>query len=143
VKTRACLEKKEPTPEETETVAEEPREVPEGATDEEEFGVTDDRSRDLCLAIGCRGQLKTRTKHDGGSRQECAAAVGRPTRRTVPAMRKGPVRKGLGQKCRRSDIKGRGKAFRSGKRGRTKDNAIYIYLVYNYVSYVVLMPLSC
>jgi hypothetical protein len=36
--------------------------------------------------------LKTRTKHDGGCRQECAAAVWRPTRRTVPAMRKGGLR---------------------------------------------------
>jgi hypothetical protein len=45
--------------------------------------------------------------------QECAAAVGRPTRRTVPATCKGRLRKGPGMKCRRSFIKGRGKA--SGK----------------------------
>jgi hypothetical protein len=55
-KTEACLEKKEPTPEET-------------------IGAAKDRSRDLRLDVGCRGQLKTRTKHDGGCRQECAAAV--------------------------------------------------------------------
>jgi hypothetical protein len=67
-------DKRKPTPEETEAVAE-PREVPEGATGEETIEATDDRSRDLRLAAGCREQLKTRTKHDSGSRQECAAAV--------------------------------------------------------------------
>jgi hypothetical protein len=43
VKSPACLEKKEPTPEETEAV-EKPQEVPEGATDEETFGATEDRA---------------------------------------------------------------------------------------------------
>jgi phage terminase small subunit len=45
--------KKESAPEETEAVAE-PQEVPEGATDEEAIGVTEDRSRNLRLAVGCR-----------------------------------------------------------------------------------------
>jgi hypothetical protein len=111
VKTRACLEKKEPTPEETEAV-EEPQEVPEGATGEETIGAAKDRSRDLRLAVGCRGHLKTRTKRDGRVRQECAATVGRPTRRFVPALRKGP-----GMKCRGSGTKGRGIAAGSRMRG--------------------------
>jgi hypothetical protein len=87
--TRACLEK-ESTPEETEAVAE-PQEFREGATDEETIGTTEDRSRDLRLAVGCRGRFKTRTKRDGRVRQVYAATVGRPTRRFVPAMRKGVV----------------------------------------------------
>jgi hypothetical protein len=115
-KTEACMDKKEPTPEETEPVAE-PQEIPEGATDEETIGAMEDRSRDLRLAVGCRGQLKTRIKCDGGSWQECAATVRRPTRCTVPAMCKGHVHKGPGKKCRRSGIRGRAKAVRNGKKG--------------------------
>jgi hypothetical protein len=53
-KTDACLEKEEPAPEEPKAVAE-TEEVPEGATDEEAIGVTEDRSRNLRLAVGCRG----------------------------------------------------------------------------------------
>jgi hypothetical protein len=64
---------------------------------EETIGAAKDRSRDLRLAIGCREKLKTQTKRDGGSRQECASAVGRPTRRAIPAMRKGGLRKGPGR----------------------------------------------
>jgi hypothetical protein len=114
--TRACLEK-ESAPEETE-VAAEPQEVPEGAMGEETIGATEDRSRNLRLAVGCRGQLKTRTKRDGRLRQECAPAVGRPTRRTVPATRKGVLRKGPGIKSRRIVIKGRGKASGNEMRGK-------------------------
>jgi hypothetical protein len=91
VKTEA---KREPTPEEIEAV-EEPQEVPEGATGEETIGAAKDRSRDLCLAVGCHGQLKTRTKRNGWVRQEYAATVGRPTRCTVPAMQEGTL-----QSCR-------------------------------------------
>jgi hypothetical protein len=119
-KTHACPvkteAKREPTTEEIEAV-EEPQEVPEGATGEETIGAIEDRSRDLRLAVGCGGQLKTRTKHDGGSRQECAAVVGRPTRRSVPAMRRGGLCKGPGKKCLRG-IGGQSKASRSGKIGR-------------------------
>jgi hypothetical protein len=112
--THACLEeKKEPNAEETEVV-EASQEVPEGATDKETIGAAKDRSRDLRLAVGCHGQLKTWTEHDGGSWQECAA-VGRPTHHTVPAMRKGHVRRGPGKKrCR--GLKGRSKAVQNGKR---------------------------
>jgi hypothetical protein len=107
VKTEACLEK-ESAPEETEAV-ETSQEVPKGATAEEAIGVTEDRSRNLRLAVGCRGQLKPRAKHDGGFRQECAATAGRPTCRTIPVMHKGKLRRGQGRKCHRSGIKGLGK----------------------------------
>jgi hypothetical protein len=117
-KTHACPlkteAKREPTTEEREAVAE-PQEVPEGATGEEMIGATEDQSRDLHLATGCCGQLKACTKHDGRMRQEYAAAIGRPTRRTVPAMRKGHVRRGPGKKCR-CGLKGQNKAFQIGKR---------------------------
>jgi hypothetical protein len=127
-KTEAFLEKKEPAPKEIKAVAE-PQEVPEGATGEETIGTAKDRCRDLRLAVGCRRQLKTRTKRNGRVRQEYAATVGRPTRRTVPAMRKGGLRKGPGKKCR-SGIRGPGRTLgsrmedRSLKQRRTKDNVI-------------------
>jgi hypothetical protein len=108
-------EEKGPTPKETEAVAE-PQEVPEVATDEETLGATEDRSRDLHLAVGCLGQLKTWTKGDGGSRQKCTATVGRPTRRTVPAIRKGGLRQGPGKICR-SGIRGPRRALGSEMRG--------------------------
>jgi hypothetical protein len=117
-KTEAFLEKKEPAPDEKEVVAE-PQEVPNGATDELMIGATEDRSRDRRLAVGCRGQLKTRTKRDSGFRQEYAATVGRPTRRTVPAMSKGKLLRGHGKKCR-SGIGGPSKASPSEKMRRTR-----------------------
>jgi hypothetical protein len=117
VKTRACLEKREPAPEETEPVAE-TKGVPEGATEQETIGATEDRPRNLRLAVRCRRRLKTRTKHDGRLRQECAATIGRLTRRSIPAIRKGGLWKGPGRMCRRSCIRGQTKASRNGKRGR-------------------------
>jgi hypothetical protein len=126
--THACLvERKEPAPEETEVVAE-TEEVPEGATDEEAIGAAKDRSRNRRLAVRCRGRLKTRTKCDGRVRQDCAATVGRPTRRFVPALHKGGFRRGPGkkcrsgtggQKCRRGGIKGLGKTSGSRMEGRS------------------------
>jgi hypothetical protein len=95
----------------------ETEEVPEGATDKEAIGVTEDRSRNLRLAVRCRGRLKTRTRCDSRLRQECVTTVGRPTRRFVPALRKGHVRKGPGKKCH-SGLRGQTKASRNGKRGR-------------------------
>jgi hypothetical protein len=116
VKMHACLEEEEkPAPEETEAVAE-PQEVPEETTEQETIRATEDRSRNLRLAVGCRGRLKTRTKRDGRSRQECAATIGRLTRRFVPALRKGGFCRGPGMKCRRSGLKGQSKAFRNRKR---------------------------
>jgi hypothetical protein len=109
--------KEEPAPEETEVVAER-QEVPKGATDEETIGAAKDQSRDLRLAVRCRGRLKTRTKRDGRLKQECAATVGRPTRRFAPALRKGGLRKGPGKKCR-SSIRRPGRTFRSRIDGRS------------------------
>jgi hypothetical protein len=117
VKTRACPEKREPAPEETESVAE-TEGVPKGATEQETIGATEDRPRNLRLAVRCRGRLKTRTKRDGRLRQECAATIGRPTCRSVPAICKGGLRKGPGRMCCRSCIRGQTKASRNGKRGR-------------------------
>jgi hypothetical protein len=97
--TPACLEEEEPAPEEPMAVTE-MAEVPEGATDEEAIRVAEDRSRDLRRAIRCRRCLKTRTKCNGRLRQDCAVAVGRPTRRFIPVLRKGGLRKGPGKKCR-------------------------------------------
>jgi hypothetical protein len=125
----ACLvERKESAPEEPKAMAE-TEEVPEGATDEEAIGVTEDQSRNLRLAVRCRGRLKTRTKCDGRLRQGCAATVGWPTRRFVPALRKGGLRKGPGKKCH-NGIKGLGKTSGSRmedgglKQQRFKDNVV-------------------
>jgi hypothetical protein len=69
------------------------------------------------LKSGMNIMSTCRTKRDGRVRQEHAATVGRPTRSTVPAMRKGGLRKGPGMKCSRSGIKGRGITSGSGMRG--------------------------
>jgi hypothetical protein len=129
VKTHACLQEEEkPAPEEIEVVAK-PQEVPEGATEQETIGVTEDRSGNLRLAVRCRGRLKTRTKCDRWLRQDCASTVGRPTRRFVPVLRKGGLRKGPGKKCH-SGIKGPGRTLgnRMGgwslKKWRTKFNVV-------------------
>jgi hypothetical protein len=126
--TEAFLEKKESAPEETKAVAE-TEEVPEGATDEEAIGVTEDQSRNLRLAVRCRGRLKTRTKCNGRLRQDCAATVRWPTCHFVPALRKGGLRKGPGKKCR-SGIKGPSRTLgcrmggRSLKKRQTKFNVV-------------------
>jgi hypothetical protein len=120
--TEACLEKKESTPEETGAVAE-PQTVPEGTMDKEAIRAAMDRSRNLRLAVRCRGRLKTRTKPDGRLRQGCAATVGQPTRCFVPALRKGGLRRRQGKKCC-SGKRGRGITSRSRKRERTMDNVI-------------------
>jgi hypothetical protein len=128
-KMEACLEeKKESTLEETETVAE-PEEVPERATKQETSEAAEDRTGEQRRAVGCSGRLKTRTKRDGRLRQECAATVGRPTRRFVPALRKEGLRKGPGKECR-SGIRRPGRTFRSRIDGRSlkqrqiKDNVV-------------------
>jgi hypothetical protein len=118
----ACLEKKESTPEEIGAAAE-PQTVPEGSTDEETIGAAKGRFRDLHRAVRCCGRLKTQTMCDGQLRQDCAATIGRPTHRFVPALRKGGLRKGPGkkcrsgtggQKCRRVGIRGPGKTSAAG-----------------------------
>jgi hypothetical protein len=135
--TEAFLEK-ESALEEPKAVAE-TEEVPEGATDEEAIRVTEDRSRNLRLAIRCRRRLKTWTKRDDRLRQECAATIRRPTHRFVPALRKGGLWKGPGKKCRSGTggqkcshigIRGPGKASSSRmedgglKQQRIKDNVV-------------------
>jgi hypothetical protein len=110
----ACLEEEEPAPEGTEVVVKS-QEVPEGVTDKEAIGVTEDRSRNLRLAVGCRERLKTRAKRDGRVRQVYAATIGQPTRCFVPALCKGGLRRGPGKKCPHGS-KGQNKAFRIGKR---------------------------
>jgi hypothetical protein len=94
--TLAYLEEKEPAPDEPKVVAEQ-QEVPEGATDEEGFGATEYRTGEQCLAMRRHRQRKKRAQGNGGPRQKFAAARGRFTRRAVPAMRKGHVRRGPGK----------------------------------------------
>jgi hypothetical protein len=101
VTTASLEEEKEPAPEVPKAVAK-TEEVPVGATGEEAIGAAKDRSGNLRLAVRCRRRLKTRTKRDGRLRQDCAATVGRPTHRFVPALRKGGLRKGPGRMCRHS-----------------------------------------
>jgi hypothetical protein len=77
-------------------------------TDLEEMKVTEsrfvaanpeDRSRDRLLVLRSRGRQKRRS-----SRQKLAAVRGRLTRRAVPALHKGRIRRGSG-----NDIGGRNK----------------------------------
>jgi hypothetical protein len=114
--TETFLEEKESAPEETEAVTE-PQEVPEGATDKETFGATEDRAGEQRLAVRCHGQLKKRAQDNGGPLQKFAAVRGRFTRRAVPALRKGHRRRGPGQAL------GNGIRERSTKR-EAKDDAV-------------------
>jgi hypothetical protein len=121
-KTEACLvERKKPAPEEAESV-EEPQVVPIGATDEETVQGTEDQTGELRPAVRCRRQRKKRAQIDGEPRQKFAAFRGWFTRRAVPAMRKGHVRRGPGKRCSRSGIGRRSKASRAGKRGMARNN---------------------
>jgi hypothetical protein len=82
--TPACLEKKEPTPEETEAVAV-TEEVPVRATDEETSTGTEDRAGEVRLAVRRHRQRKKRAQIDGEPRQKFAAFHGRFTRRACDA----------------------------------------------------------
>jgi hypothetical protein len=116
--THACLEEeKESTREETEAV-EKPQEVPEGGTDEETSGGTEDRTGEQRLAVRRHRQRKKRAQGSGGPWQKFAVVRGRFTRRAVPALLKGHVRKGPGRN-RRSGVRGPGKTFRSRMEGRS------------------------
>jgi hypothetical protein len=95
-----------------------PEEVPERATEQETVEATEDRTGEQRRAVGCHGRLKTRTKCDGRLRQECAATVGRPTCRFVPALRKGGLRKGPGKRCHRNGVRGPGETSGSRMEGR-------------------------
>jgi hypothetical protein len=97
-------------------------EVPEGAADEEKFGATKDRTGEQRLAVRRHRERNKRAQVNGGPQQKFAASRGRFTRRAVPAIRKGHVRRGPGMKCRRGGIRGPGKASRAGKKGMAKCN---------------------
>jgi hypothetical protein len=127
--THACLvEKKEPTPEETEAVAV-TEEVPERATEQETGQAAEERTGELRLAVRRRRQRRKRAQENGGPRHKFADFRGRVTRRAVPALLKGHVRKGP-RRNRRSGVSGPGKTSgsRIENRGlrerRTKDNVV-------------------
>jgi hypothetical protein len=116
--TQACLEEeKEQAPGETEAM-EKYWEVPEGAADEEKFGATKDRAGELRLAVRRHRQRRKRAQENGGPRQKSAAFRRRFTRRAVPALLKGHVRKGP-RRNRRSGVREPGKAFRNRIDGRS------------------------
>jgi hypothetical protein len=116
--THACLEEeKESTPKETDAV-EEPQEFPEGVTDEEKFGATKDRAGELRLAVRRHRQRKKRAQENSGPRQKFAAFRRWFTRRAVPALLKGHVRKGS-RRNRRSGVREPRKTFRSRIDGRS------------------------
>jgi hypothetical protein len=116
--THACLEEeKESTPKETDAV-EEPQVVPEGATDEEKFGATEDRTGELRLVVRRHRQRKKWAQENGGPWQKFAAFRRWFTHRGVPALLKGHVRKGPRKNCR-SSVRGPGKTSRSRIDGRS------------------------
>jgi hypothetical protein len=114
---RKMEEEKKRAAEETEAVAES-REIPERATDEETSGGTEDRTGEQCLAVRRHRQRKKRAQENGDPRQKFAAFRGRYTRRAVPALLKGHVRKGP-RRYRRSGVRGPGKTSRSRIDGRS------------------------
>jgi hypothetical protein len=127
--TPACLRgEKESAPEKPESVAE-PKEVPERATEQETGQAAEDQTGELRLAVRCHRQRRKRAQEHGGPRQKFAAFRGRVTRRPVPALIKGHVRKGP-RRNRRRDIRGPGKASGSRmedgdlKQHRIKDNVV-------------------
>jgi hypothetical protein len=79
---------------------------------------TEDRTGEQRLAVRRHRQRKKRAQVNGGPRQKFAAFRGRFTRRAVPALLKGHVRKGP-RRNRRSDVRGPGKTFRSRIDGRS------------------------
>jgi hypothetical protein len=120
-KTEVCLEEeREPTPKETDVVVDRQEVHKEG---------TEDRAGDLRLVKRRHRQRKKRAQIDGEPRQKFAAFRRRSTRRAVPALLKGHVRKGL-RRHRRSGVRGPGRTpgsrieNRGLKERRTKDKAI-------------------
>jgi hypothetical protein len=83
---------------------------------------SEDRTGEQHLAIRHHRQRKKRDQVDGEPRQKFAAFRGRFTRRAVPAMRKGHVRRGPGNRCCRSNIGRRSKASCAGKRGTAQND---------------------
>jgi hypothetical protein len=109
--------KKESTPKETEAV-EEPQEVPEGATDAEAIGAPEDQTGEQRLAVRRHRQRMKWAQENGGPRQKFAAFRGQFTRRAVPALLKGHVRKGP-RRNRHSGVRGPGKTSHSRIDGRS------------------------
>jgi hypothetical protein len=97
--------------------------------DAETIGAAKDRSSEKRLAVRRHRQRKKRAQGNGGPRQKFAVISGRFTRRAVPALLKGHVRKEP-RRNRRSGVRGTGKTFRSRienrglKERRTKDNVV-------------------
>jgi hypothetical protein len=117
--THAWLEEeKESTPKETDAV-EEPQVVPEGATDKEEFGATEDRTGEQHLAIRRHRQRKERAQENGGPWQKFAAFRRWFTCCAIPALLKGHVRKGP-RRSHRNGVRrpGRASGTRIVKRDR-------------------------
>jgi hypothetical protein len=97
----------------------ETEEVPEEAAVEDKFGATEDRAGDPRLAVRRHRERKKRAQVNGGPRQKFAAFRGRVTRRAVPALLKGYVRKGP-RRNRHSGVRGPGKKFCRGLNGQSK-----------------------
>jgi hypothetical protein len=126
--TKVFLEKKGSAPEEPDSVAE-PKEVPESAMEQETGQDAEDQTGELRLAVRRHRQRRKRAEENSGPRQKFAAFRGRVTRRPIPALIKGHVRKGP-RRNRHSDIRGPGKASGSRmedgdlKQQRIKDNVV-------------------
>jgi hypothetical protein len=98
---KACLERKEPTPMEMANVAAQLKDL-NGEMCEEMVWATDDLSKDRRLTVRRHRQLKKRTQGVGGSQKKSVAAHGWMTRRTIFARHKGHCHKGpTGEKRRR------------------------------------------
>jgi hypothetical protein len=87
----------------------------------ETLGELEDRYGDQRPAVRRRGWPKKWTHGDGGSRQIMAAALGRFTRRAVPALRQGRSRRGPGEKT------GKGTRGRSGRQELRQGNKETFY----------------
>jgi hypothetical protein len=87
---------------EEEPAVEEPQDVHIGATDEEAIRATEDRAGEQRLAVRRHRQRKKRAQVNGGPRQKFAALF---TRRAIPAMRKGHIRRGPGKRCHRNSVR--------------------------------------
>jgi hypothetical protein len=86
----------EANPEEKEAVAKQ-QEVSNEEAAVETIGALKDRSGDRRLAVRRRGRLKKLTQGDGGSWQKWTLARGWLTRRSIPALRKGRIRRESGK----------------------------------------------
>jgi hypothetical protein len=88
-----CLESKEPTSVETESVAGH-EEVPKEEAAVKTVRTLKERYGDRYLAVGRRREPKKRTQGDGGCRKKLVAAHRPMTRRAIPSRLKGHKRQG-------------------------------------------------